>query len=362
MSIVFVSMIVLLFLPVSSLGFGSGIETCVPPVQPVTLANPTVITVCTESAIQDALDIGGHIRFDCGQVTIPITSALQFSVATDTVVDGGGLVTLDGQESSRIFHKGWHDPVNTVSITLQNIRIINGKAPFGGSTGDHSGGAVNVGHPGTSLYIINSTFENNATTDVNTADNQGGAIFVSNSYETVITGSEFINNRAGGGGAFGGIATGLFVFNSRFTGNGAVDESTGGIVKGHGGAIHLDGVTSSNNPDSNKRLHVCGSIFENNTSVRGGGAFKVTVSDNKGIKATYEKSAFINNSASGASGIEGQGGAIYHLEDDHAGGSNELNVEILDCVFYQNQGWKSGGGAWLYALGKINIVNSTFSE
>ncbi|MCP4344035.1 MAG: hypothetical protein GY795_00735, partial [Desulfobacterales bacterium] len=322
------SAFILLF-PVYSMGFGSGIETCTPPVEPVTLSNPTTITSCTEASVQAALDNGGHITFDCGQTTIPITSELQLSTAADTVLDGAGLITLDGQGSTRILHKGWHDPANTVSITIQNIRIINGKAPSGGSVGEHSGGAVNVGHPGTRLYIINSAFSNNRTTDVNTADNQGGALFVGVSHETIISGSEFTGNQAGSGGAFGGIATGLLVFNSRFINNGAVDDSTGGIVKGHGGAIHLDGVTSDDNPNSNKQVNICGSIFENNTSVRGGGALKVTVSDNKGIKATYQKCEFTGNSASGASGVEGQGGAVYHIEDDHSGGSNELNVEIL---------------------------------
>ena len=223
-------------------------------------------------------------------------------------------------------------------------------------------GAINVGHPGTSLTIINCTFEDNTTTDINTADNQGGAIFAANIYDTVITGSRFTNNQAGNGGAFGGIATGLFVVNSVFIGNGAVDESSGGVVKGHGGAIHLDGVTNSYNPDSQKRLYVCGSVFKNNTSVRGGGALKVTVSDNKGIKATYEKSEFINNISSGASAIEGHGGAIYHIEDDHDGGADELNVEILECTFSQNSGWRQGGGAWVSVLGRINVINSTFSS
>ncbi len=357
--------IIFLFLvikPDRSMGFGSELDICTSPVAPVTLSNPTIIGQFTQTALQSALDNGGHITFDTTTpITININSQLTLSTSHDTVLDGKGLVTLDGQGVTRIFKKEWHDPSYTVSITLQNIRLINGKAPTGGGTGDHSGGAINVGHPGTRLYIINCTFENNATTDINTADNQGGAIFVSNSYETILSGTTFTDNQAGNGGAFGGIATGLFVFNSRFTGNGAVDESTGDIVKGHGGAIHLDGVTNSYNPDSNKRVHVCGSVFENNTSVRGGGALKVTVSDNKGITATYEKSQFINNTSSGASETEGHGGAIYHIEDDHDGGSDELNVEILECTFSQNTGWKQGGGAWVTALGRINVINSTFS-
>lgn len=344
-------------------GFGSGLTICTPPIQPVNLVNPAIITNCTKAGIQAALNVGGHIRFNCGStpVTIAISSPLTLNPTVDTVLDGSGLVTLNGQNGTRILYKGWHDPVTTpsVTITIQNMRFINAKAPAGD---EHSGGAIYVGHPGTRLHIINSTFQDNTTTEIDTPDNQGGAIFVHNSYETIITGSEFTNNSAGNGGAFGGIATGLYIVNSRFTGNDAVDTSTDGVVCGHGGAIHLDGVANSYNPTTNNRVYVCGSIFDQNTAVRGGGALKVTVSDNLGTKATYEKSSFTANYVSGVSGIEGHGGAIYHIEDDHAGGSNELNVEILASTFANNQTSHQGGGAWISVLGRAEVLNSTFAN
>ena len=344
--------------------FGSGIDICTPPVQPVTLVNPTTITNCTQAGVQAALDAGGHINFDCGPnpVTIPLTSQLNLSVSTDTVLDGGGLITLDGQNSTRILHKDWHNPnnVSTINITIQNMRLINGQAPGGGSTGNHSGGAIASGYLGTSLHIINSTFEGNATTDVTTEDNQGGAIFSHNSIETVIVGSVFEGNTAGSGGAFGGISTGLFVFNSRFDGNQAQDTTSGGIVRGYGGAIALDGVTSSGNPNSIRRFHVCGSTFEDNVAVRGGGAIDVVVSDNKGIKTTFEKSIFNNNEVLGLNGQYGQGGAIYQVEDEHAGGSNEENIEILGSTFQGNKAGRQGGAVWFSILGRGEIINSTF--
>ena len=344
--------------------FGSGLAVCAAPIQPTVLKNPTTITNCTQAGIQAALDAGGEINFSCGSapVTIPIASELQLSIQTDTLLDGGGLVTLDGQGLTRILYKGWHDPVavGAITITIQNLRLINGKAPSGGSTGEHSGGAISSGHPGTRLYIINDTFENNGTTDITTSDNQGGAIFSHNSYETIISGSVFVNNRAGNGGAFGGIATGLFIFNSRFSGNQALDATSGGIVRGYGGAVHLDGVTNSYNPESNKRVHICGSVFENNTAIRGGGAVVVTVSDNKGIKATFEKSSFTSNEVFGLDGQFGQGGAIYHIEDDHAGGIDEDNLDIYQSTFHDNRALRQGGAVWLYILGHGRVANSTF--
>jgi hypothetical protein len=346
------------------LDFGSGLAVCAPPIQPVILQNPTTITNCTQAGIQAALNAGGEINFDCGSapITIPIQTELRLSTQTDTILDGGGLITLDGQELTRILFKDWHDPVTVgeLTVTLQNLRLINGKAPSGGSTGEHSGGAVSSGHPGTRLHIMNVTFEKNSTTDINTADNQGGAIFSHNSYATIISGSVFNDNQAGNGGAFGGIATGLLVFNSRFNDNLALDAASGGIVRGYGGAVHLDGVTNDYNPNSDKRVHICGSVFENNTAIRGGGAVVVTVSDNKGTKVIYEKSSFIGNEVFGLNGQYGQGGAIYHIEDDHAGGIAEDNLDIYQSTFHSNRALRQGGAAWLYILGHGRIANSTF--
>jgi hypothetical protein len=348
--------------------FGSGIRICQAPVDPVPLDHPTLITDCTQAGIQQALDQGGQIAFDCGPdpLTIPIDSQLNLSTQGDTVLDGGGLVTLDGQGKSRILFKGWHDPakIASITVTLQNIRLINGKAPSGADTGAISGGAVQVGYPGTRLHVIDSTFENNTTTDINTTDNQGGAIFVHNAYETVIVGSVFRDNMAGNGGAIGAIASGMLLINSRFENNHAADLSAGGIVRGYGGALHLDGVTNSFNPNSNKTFQVCGSWFEGNTAVRGGGATSSVVSDGLGTLASFDRSTFVHNQVVGIPGQtnSGQGGAIYHVEDDQVGGVTEENFLIRDSTFSLNEVRYQGGAVWVSILGHGGVVNSTFDH
>ncbi|MCB0193474.1 MAG: hypothetical protein KDJ65_16120 [Anaerolineae bacterium] len=347
--------------------FSSGINICTPPITPVTLSNPTVVTNCTQAGLQTALNSGGHIAFNCGPnpVTINITSPLVTSATEDTVIDGGGLITLNGGNSSRILEKPFTpnshiDKTLGNDLTLQNIRFINAKGPSNTSGGADRGGAITATSPGTKLHIINATFENNHTSSQTQEDNQGGAIFAANIYETIIVGSVFENNTAGNGGAFGAIASGLMIYNSRFSSNAATDTTSGGIVRGHGGAIHLDGVTNSFNPDSNKIVDICGSTFADNTAIRGGGAIKTTISDNKGTKATYTRSTFTNNRLLGTPSTEGHGGAIYHLEDDHAGGSNEDNFELSYSTFTGNETSKQGGAAWIYVLGNGVIENSTF--
>lgn len=350
---------------------GAPPAACTPPVAPVTLVNPTVITSCTQAALQAALATGGHITFDCGPnpVTIPITSPLVTSATRDIVLDGKGLITLDGGGVTRIIEKpftpGSHiDKTSGNDLVLQNIRLINGRAPAKTKNQDDKarGGAIWATSPGTRLHIINSVFENNRTTSITDEDNQGGAIYAGNIYETVIVGSVFINNEAGNGGAFGGIATGLQVYNSRFSNNRAADTTSGGIVRGHGGAIHLDGVSNSFNPITSNTVDVCGSVFDGNTARRGGGAIKVTISDNLNTKATYARSTFSNNRVFDSPPAEGHGGAIYHIEDDHAGGSNEDNIEIRASTFNGNYAPRQGGGAWILVNGRGRIVNSTFFD
>jgi hypothetical protein len=349
---------------------------CEPPIEPVpTPADPTVITNCTQAALQTALADGGHITFDCGDdpVTITLNAPLVTSATEDIVLDGGGLITLDGNNSTRILEKPFtpgsqDDKTLGNDLTIQNMRFINGRAPAATKDrdGNARGGALWVTSPGTRLHIINSTFASNSTTSIQDEDNQGGAVYAANIYETVIVGSVFENNIAGGGGAFGGIATGLLVYNSRFTSNKADDDSSGGIVRGHGGALHLDGVTNDFNPDSRREVTICGSTFEDNTAVRGGGAIKVTVSDNKGTRAVYDRSTFRGNRLVGIPPTEGSGGAIYHIEDDRPtdendpGGSNEDNIEISGSTFIGNYAYKQGGAVWLTVLGNGRIVNSTF--
>lgn len=342
--------------------FSSNLTVCPAPIAPIAPVNPTVITTCTQAGVQAALDGGGHITFSCGAgpVTINISSQLELNPTVDTLLDGGGLVTLNGQGASRILNKEWHnyDSVGPVTITMQNMRFINAKAPSGNN---HSGAAIRVGYSGTSLHIIDSTFENNSTTDMNTTDNQGGAIFVHNAIETIISGSVFTGNTAGNGGAFGGIATDLLVYNSIFNNNSTTDNASGGIVRGYGGAIALDGVDKNFELGATDRVHFCGSQFEDNTAIRGGGAIDVVVSDNYATKTIIEKSSFIDNEVTGLNGEYGQGGAFYLVEDDRDGGSNEDNLAIFDSTFQGNLAGRQGGAVWFTILGRGNVYNSTFA-
>ncbi|MEO1651955.1 MAG: choice-of-anchor Q domain-containing protein, partial [Bacteroidota bacterium] len=151
---------------------------------PVPLTSPDIVVgngspaSCTPEAIQSALDQGGHIACDCGPdpITISISSQLNASVS-GTVLDGGGLLTLDGGNSSRILNID-----EGIDFTLQNIQMINGRAPATGGLFLESGGAILVGSGITGLgggevRVINASFDNNTVANINTAERGGGAIY-----------------------------------------------------------------------------------------------------------------------------------------------------------------------------------------
>ncbi len=330
------------------------------PYTPTPLTNATLVSSPTRAALQAALDAGGHIAFDLGAVpaTIPIDQTL--SITQPFVMDGGGLITLDGQNTVRIMEKAWtpENLADPFSIELQNLRFIRGRTPTGATLRVTSGGALFVDFETTLLRLFRCTFEDNHTTDINQSDNQGGALFATGA-DLVAVDCLFTNNSAGNGGAIGEIASSVQLYRCRFSNNRALDDSAGGIVRGYGGAVHVDGVL--NDLPSN-RLHVAGCVFENNTAIRGGGAFSSVISDNAQTRAQFLYCSFVDNEVFGQDGNNGQGGGLYHIEDDHAGGREEQNLLIQGCAFENNRALRQGGGAWLYIMGFGQVFNSTFSS
>ena len=335
-----------------------GAEQC-PTVSLVALQTPTTIGTgtaasCTQAAIQTALSQGGHLQFNCGTqaVTIPVTTEL--TVAKDTVLEGNGLVTLDGLKKTRILRKA-----ENANLTIQNMGFKNGKAPNDSSHfSEQCGGAILAKGAGTTLTLINTSFTGNTVTNLNTSDIAGGAVYAFGIYEAVIANSSFSKNSASNGGAIGGLASGVRLINSSFSNNNAA--GTGSGLRGLGGALYMDGVTNSANPNSNKLLHICNSQFTDNQGESLGGATYSVFSDNKGSQAIIESSSFENNSTRSSS--KGQGGAVFHMEDDLAGGSNEQNFTIKNSLFANNSTFSQGGAVWTLIEGKITIENTTFSK
>ena len=106
---------------------------------------------CTDAALNAALAGGGLVTFDCGPapVTIDISTGTGTkTIAADTTIDGGGLITISGGNSVGVFC------VNAgVKFTVQNLTIANGNGTGGGGGIDNDGGT---------LTVTNSTFSGNS--------------------------------------------------------------------------------------------------------------------------------------------------------------------------------------------------------
>lgn len=208
--------------------------------------------IVTDTTSGDTIDFdsslsGGTITLTTGMITINKT----------LTIDGSALaspVTISGNLSSRIFYMS----TGYTTISLKNLKIINGR-----NSANEYGGAIYVSSD-VIVNINNCTFNNNANTYSAPNYGMGGAIWFDRCGTVTITGSTFSNNSAGRGGAimaYGSSST-LTIKNSTFSSN----NSTTTFSSWGGGALHIE--------MQNATLeHV---TVSSNTAVRGGGIFLYT--------------------------------------------------------------------------------------
>ena len=270
---------------------------------------------CTGAAVAAAVAKGGIITFACGPnpVAIPMTvTAKVFNDKPDVVLDGGGLVTLDGQGARRILYQNTCDPAQvwTTShcqdqehpiLTVQRLVFANGKAS-GTETMD-GGGAVFV--RGGRLRVIDSQFYGNRC--ASTGPDVGGAAIqvFSQSHglpvyvvRSTFGGSGDRRNECSNGGAISSIGVSWTILDSLFTGNhaigtGANPAKAGTPGGGNGGAIYNDG--------NQMLLHVEGTRIEGNTSNHEGGSAIFFVSNDRSGSVEVVDSVLRGNTGDGFS-------------------------------------------------------------
>lgn len=309
---------------------------------------------CTESALREAIDAGGYIRFDCGvdQITIAVES--EITVGHGAVIDGEGKITLDGGGDSRIFFV-------SSALSVRNLRFRNGNAK-----GDkESGGAVSGGWR-SNVEVIGCVFEDNA------ANNAGGAIAVGTGSSLTVVASRFLRNTSGYGGAIYSLWSPLHIVNSEFT-----DNST--HVDAGGGAIGTDGALDPDYREGETiggTIEICGSLFQNNRAWgAGGAAFLWVYPPDKIIidRCTIKDNALTKNSDGLAMGggmrisngeitIKGTS-VISNSAETHGGGLSldcEPSCTITNSTFYANKATDGFGGAIFGD--KLRMNNVTFAK
>ncbi len=303
---------------------------------------------CTQEALRVALISGGFITCDCGPEEVVISITAPLVISNHTVFDGGGLVTLDGGLQTRII-----DKVADIDFTIQRTKLVNGKAPGpSGHFTNQCGGAI-LSRGGGILKVIQCHFENNTVTSTDGSDIAGGAVYVFVEEKGIFSSCTFLGNSASNGGAIGGLGSDIIITNSKFYRNAALGRSGG--LRGHGGAINLDGVELG---AADKLYSVCGSEFVQNHAEAQGGASNTVFSDNVGANLSIDQCYFEGNylRSTGA----GNGGAIFHVVDDLDGGYSELQFSVTRSTFYRNHCNRQGGGIWAIINGQGVIENCTF--
>ncbi len=404
----------------TSLDAAATATTCTPPITAVDTSSPTSVVgtgagTCTEALFATALAKGGVITFDCGgPATIAVTSEHRPITTADTVIDGGGQVTLDGGGKTRILHVDGGDyRKHSTKLTLQHLTFANGKAtgtpiptappPCSQGFGLDGGGAAVLVNDG-KLDVIDCTFGQNNAAQLG-PDVAGGAIYATGSLGVTIVGSTFLGNTASNGGAVGCLNSDLSLANDTFsnnqaTGSGANNVSNacdagGGEVGngGNGGAISIDGgadgallvcgVTFEHNfsgalggaifrtPDVATQTSTFDrSTFDSNQATQGGGAFYFHNSD-----LVITASTFSNNSAPGAGAIQADGTTLTLTNDTFAGNDASGGLggaislfsnggAITNCTFANN---RSDGGASDFAAAiaggaTFTVANTLFAN
>jgi len=328
---------------------------------------------CTETALRTAAAQGGVITFNCGAAptTIAITQTINLPTNKDTVIDGGGTVTLDAGKRTRIFfYNSANWMATNTTVTLQRLTLRNGKAPAGQffpqdsarpkcawGYKEGSGGAIYM-RDGV-LHVIDSQFYDNEAALLG-PDVGGGAIYVQGSRGVVISGSRFERNRGANGGAVGMLFANPHIFNSVFENNTAegigqnyvepgcpnFNHDEQGGAGGLAGGVYFDGLN-----DAGFEYTICGSVFRNNRCNELAGAlFRTPNTPTR--RMLIDRTLFDGNTAAR--------GGVSFIKDNE--------VTVRDSLFMNNRSSVnvagspvSGGtsGLWVNAS-SLNMVNTTF--
>jgi hypothetical protein len=292
--------------------------------QPVDTSKPTAVVgkgtaaSCTFDALNTAVAAGGIITFDCGggAINIPITATLMLPIDKATVIDGGDLVTLDGQgkvEILRFDSPGYR--TNDVTVTIQHLAFTNAKtnpmkpipqAPPPCSQGfdDGEGGAIYMRDG--NLVVIDSLFTMNKAAPLG-PDTGGGAIYINGSKRGVlVAGCTFAGNSGSNCGAVGALNAELDVYDSLVTGNTAT---------GH----------DANNNDPS----MCSVMNNGQNEIGSGGNGGALYGDGDGFNVIVCGDDIENNAA----GMNAFGGGIFFTSDDFSG-----TLSIIDSTIAGNTG------------------------
>ncbi len=296
---------------------------------------------CTEAALDIALGQlypganfpGGLLSFQCGAnpTTIPLTTRKTLTGAT--VVDGGGLVTLDGQDGT-----GLLAVVGAQSrVEIRNLTLHRGRA-----FASH-GGAIQVA-AGTDVLLADSVIRESL------AEGSGGAIHVEANAGLRIERSQFIGNSALHGGAIASNSP-LTVLDSSFSDNATAAGGEGGAVQIW--FARLDARRTQfidNRATQGGALALRGNGTDNATLIDVG--FTGNIANNDGGAILLYDNAAITGQRVLATGNQATAGGVFSLRGSVTGVGQPRQIGtlagLLDSRFSGNQASSMGGVAYVF--------------
>lgn len=311
--------------------------------QPTTIVGNGTASSCTESAFTNAIAQGGIIKFNCGSSPYTLVLTSEKTISGNTIIDGGNLVTLSGNNKTRILNINSYYNLSTPSLTVQNLTLSNGyKTDVANTTSIASGGAA-IYRLGGSLTVTNSKFLNNVG-PVTGQDVAGGAIYSVGGGTTSISNSLFQNNRASNGGAVGSLGSALTIVNSTFSGNSATGNGGNPGNGGLGGGIYIDGENSY----FGVAVNLSGvAVNGNKANSYGGGLFRIAY---RGDSTIIDQSSFNGNS--------------IPIQDVSMGGGLYLqgtNITMKNSSVINNT-VKVAGGMFVGPGSVLNMTNVTVAQ
>jgi hypothetical protein len=272
---------------------------------------------CTSAAVVKAVAKGGIITFDCGPKPITINMRATAKVVNkhrETVLDGGGKVTLNGMGKVRILYQNTCDKKQVWTtgdcwqqhwplLVVQNLTFADAYSGVRQtSTSAYGGGAIFA--EGGQLKVVNSGFVANKC--YRTGPDLGGAavraLGMWPGRPVYITRDTFRGGRCSNGGALSSIDASWGVYNSFFTRNrttgwGENPKASGTPGGGSGGAIYTDG--------DNYNVLVDGTIIRDNVAHRGEGGAIFFVVDAGSGRLTISHSTLRANPSGGYVNLPG---------------------------------------------------------
>ncbi len=274
---------------------------------------------CSEGGIRAAIAEGvGPYTFDCDGSTT-VTTGREIVIDHDVTLDGGGNLTVDGNQRHRVF-----SVLASVTVELIAITVANGR-----QTEEHGGGIRNEG----TLTLTSSTVSVSSagrdsgcrTDDQALLCSEGGAIW--NAGTLTLMNSTVSGSSAHFGGGIANRGGSVILIDSKVLTSSATGcRGTGAIVCSGGGGIWNSGA-----------LTMVNSNVSENTADWGGGIY------NRGVP-TLTNSTVSGNSA----GFDG--GGLLNFE----------TLMLADTTVADNIAGQSGGGIANEA-GTLDVSNSTLS-